>query len=286
MFRSLKRKAPAEKALYCFVSVIFMIVALSYLYILIWMILSGAKTHTEIVRNPFSLPQEWHWEHFVEVFKALEVNGVSFLGMLLNSVWFSTTTTFLTIFTSLTFAYTCTKYTFPGSKWIYPIILVVLTLPIYGTSGANYRLLHNLGLIDNYWIVLTAASGFNMNFLYFRAFLQNLSWTYAEAAKMDGANDFQIYFKVMLPLCRPIFGALFLTGWMGAWNSYDAGLINYPNLPTIPVGIYLFNTEMIFRARLDILFTGCLLVTIPSLILFVAFNKVITTNISVGGIKG
>ena len=286
MFRSLKRKAPAEKALYCFVSVIFMIVALSYLYILIWMILSGAKTHTEIVRNPFSLPQEWHWEHFVEVFKALEVNGVSFLGMLLNSVWFSTTTTFLTIFTSLTFAYTCTKYTFPGSKWIYPIILVVLTLPIYGTSGANYRLLHNLGLIDNYWIVLTAASGFNMNFLYFRAFLQNLSWTYAEAAKMDGANDFHIYFKVMLPLCRPIFGALFLTGWMGAWNSYDAGLINYPNLPTIPVGIYLFNTEMIFRARLDILFTGCLLVTIPSLILFVAFNKVITTNISVGGIKG
>ena len=103
---------------------------------------------------------------------------------------------------------------------------------------------------------------------------------------IDGANDFQIYQKVMMPMARPIFGALFLTSWLGSWNNYESALIYLPNLPTLPVGIYQFNTEMIFRARLDILFAACVWVSIPAILLFVVFNKVITTNVSIGGLKG
>ena len=117
-------------------------------------------------------------------------------------------------------------------------------------------------------------------------FFRNLSWTYAEAAKMDGADPFQIYFRVMFPQAKPIFGALFLTQWIGVWNSYDSALVYLPNLPTLPVGIYQFNKEMIYRARLDILFAACTLIAIPAIILFIAFNKTITTNVSVGGLKG
>ena len=73
---------------------------------------------------------------------------------------------------------------------------------------------------------------------------------------------------------------------MKTWNSYDTALVYLPELPTLPVGIYQFNTEMIFRARLDILFAACVLISIPAVILFIVFNKTITTNVSVGGIKG
>ena len=286
MFKSLKRKSPAEVILYCFVSLLFAVVAASYLYILVWAFIAGTKTHTEIVMVPFGLPAVWNWDNYKQVFHLLEVNGNNFFDMLFNSVYFSVLNVFIQQFVTINFAYCCTKYSFPGSKWVYPIILVVITLPLYGNSGALYSLLKTLGLIDSYAQIVTSASAFTMFFLYYQAFFKNLSWTYAEAAKMDGADPFQIYFRVMFPQAKPIFGALFLTQWIGVWNSYDSALVYLPNLPTLPVGIYQFNKEMIYRARLDILFAACTLIAIPAILLFIVFNKTITTNISVGGIKG
>lgn len=286
MINRFKRKAPAEILIHIAVSILFFAVAASYLYILIWAILAGFKTHSEIVLNPFSLPKEWHFEHYAEVFSLLNINGNNFFKMFFNSCWFSIGGVLIQQFVTATFAYCCTKYKFPGSKLIYPIILVVITLPIYGSGGAAYRLYKSWGLIDNYAQILLSASAFSVGFLYYAAFFKNLSWTFAEAAMVDGANDFKIYFSVMLPQARPIFGALFLTSWIAVWNSYESALIYLPNLPTLPVGIYQFNTEMIYRARLDILFAACIIISIPALVLFIAFNKLITTNVSIGGIKG
>lgn len=103
---------------------------------------------------------------------------------------------------------------------------------------------------------------------------------------MDGANEFQVYFKVMFPQAKPMFGALFLSQWITQWNTYESALVYLPELPLLPVGIYQFSTEMQFRARLDILFAACVIVSIPAILLFAIFNKTITTNVSIGGIKG
>lgn len=280
------RKSPAEATLHIFVSAIFMAVALSYLYILVWAFIAGLRTNSEIVINPYALPTVWNWRNYIDVFKLLEVGGNTFLDMLFNSVWFSVIPVLIQQFTTVTFAYTCEKYKFPLSWLPYTIILIMIALPIYGNSGAAYKLHHDLGMIDTYAQVITSAGGFSIYFLYYTAYFKNMSWTYAEAAMMDGADEFQTYFRVMLPQAKPIFGALFLTSWIAVWNSYDLALVYLPNLPTLPVGIYQFNTEMIFRARLDILFAACVLISIPAIVLFIAFNKVITTNVSVGGIKG
>ena len=286
LFKWTKRKSPAEIVLYSCVSLLFLVVALSYIYLLVWAFIAGAKTHTEIVMNPFGLPETWNFGHYLEVFDTFEVNGQGFWQMFLNSVWFSVMATFLLQFTAITLAYGCSKYKFRGSDFIYTLTLIVITLPIYGNAGAVYELYTRLGLINSYAHVITATSGVNMMFLYYMAFFKNLSWTYAEAGMMDGAGHFQIYFKIMLPQARAIFGALFLTSWITAWNSYEAHLVYLPELPTLPVGIYQFNIEMMFRARLDILFAACVLIVIPALILFIVFNKTITSNVSVGGIKG
>ncbi len=281
-----KRKAPSEIALHIIVSIIFMVVALSYIYVLVWAILAANKTHVEIVENPFSLPQNWHWEHFIEVTKMLEVNGNNFWNMLGNSVYFSVGGALATQFTSIALAYACSKYTFRGSGLIYTLVMVVITLPIYGTAGATYELYSRIGMIDSYAHILTCLGGFNLFFLYYMAFFKNLSWTYAEAAMMDGAGHFGIFYRVMLPQAKPIFGSLFLTQWISGWNNYESNLIYLPMLPSLPVGIYQFNKEMMYRARLDILFAACVLVTIPAIVIFIVFNKTITTSVSVGGIKG
>lgn len=286
MFQGLKRKSPVEKVIYCMVSLLFLIIAASYIYILVWTFLSSVKTHTEIILDPFSLPKKWQWTNYLELGDLFHVNGHSFWEMTFNSMWFSIVGSLLTHIVTLIFAYTCTKYIFPGSKTIYTIILIMLSLPIYGSAGANYVLIRKLGLLDSYAHVLLSLSGFSVYFLYYRAYFKNLSNTYAEAAFIDGAGDFQVCFRVMLPQAKPIFAACFLTTWLASWNSYESTLVYLPNLPTLPVGIYQFNSEMIYRARLDILFAACLVVSIPALIIFIAFNKTLTENVSVGGIKG
>lgn len=286
LFKNFRRKAPVEIAIHIFVSVIFMVVALSYLYILVWSFIAGLRTNTDIAMDPFGLTNAVHWRNYIDVFKLLEVNGKNFLDMLFNSIWFSVGNAFLINFITMSFAYCCCKYKFPGNGLPYVIILVMITLPIYGAGGASYKLIHNLGLLNSYAFILANASGFNASFLYYTAYFKNLSWTYAEAAMMDGANDFQIYWYAMLPQAKPIFGALFLTNWITQWNSYEGALLYLPSLPTLPVGIYQFNMEMIYRARLDILFAACTLVAIPAIALYIIFNKTITTNVSVGGIKG
>lgn len=285
-FKNFKRKSRFEIILHCCVSLVFLIVAASYVYILFWTFMSGAKTHSEIVMDPFALPKKWLFEHFIEVFKVLQVGGHNFFEMTFNSAWFSIVGVFINQFTTVTFAYCCTKYKFPGSGLPYAIILIMTTLPIYGAGGATYKLYRSLGLVNTYWHVIASAGGFSIMFLYYRAFFKNLSWTYAEAAMIDGAGHFRIYFEIMLPQARPIFGALFLTQWLSVWNSYESAMIYLPDLPTLPVGIYQFYTEMMYRARFDILFAACFIVALPALILFVVFNKVITTNVSVGGLKG
>lgn len=281
-----QRKSPVESVIYCLVSLLFAIVAISYLYILLWTLMSALKTHTEIVMDPFALPAKLNWDHFIEVTKLLEVNGQGFWRMLFNSSYFSVLGAFLTQFITAFFAYVCTKYKFPGCEIPYLIILVTMTLPIYGAGGATYKLYRDLGLVDSYAHIICNLGGMNVNFLYYRAFFKNVSNTYAEAAQMDGAGHFTTYFRVIFPQAKPIFGALFLTTWLGSWNTYESALIYLPNLPTLPVGLFQFNTEMIYRARLDILFAGCFITAIPALVLFVGFNKVITTNVSLGGIKG
>ena len=286
MFEGLKRKSKAEVILYCSVSLIFLLVALSYIYILVWTLISSLKTHGEIVLDPFSLPAKWMWQHYIEVVNVFEVDGHGFFEMLFNSVWFSVVGAFLQVMTTCTFAYCCTKYKFPGSELVYTIILIMMTLPLYGAGGAMYKLIYKLGLVDSYAHVLLSMAGMNAHYLYFRAFFTNVSKTYSEAAMIDGADHFQTYFRVIFPQARPIFTALFLTIWLSSWNDFSSVLIYLPNLPNLPVGIYQFNVEMIYRARLDILFAACMVVSIPALIIFIAFNKVLTTNISLGGIKG
>ena len=286
MPKSLRRKSKGQVALYLFVSLVFGLIAFSYVYVYFWAIMSGAKSHLEIVLNPFSLPEKWNWSHYLDVFSLLEVNGHNFWGMLFNSVYFSVFAVLATQYTVIRFAYCCTKYKFPGSELPYTIILIMLTLPLYGSSGATYRLYKSLGFINSYSQILVAFAGMTSSFLYYRAYFKNLSWTYAEAAMMDGADEFAIWRKVMFPQAKPIFAAMFLTSWLSSWNNYDDSLVYYPKLPTLPAGIYQFNTEMIYRARLDILFAACVIISIPAIILFVAFNKMLTTSVSIGGLKG
>ena len=279
------KRSTSDFILHCFVFVLFTVFALSYAYVLIWAFLSGLKTHTEVVLDPFSLPDSPKFGHYIEVLSFLEVNENGFFMMLFNSIWFSCLGPAVNILTTSMFAYVSNKYRFPLSKWFYLISLIVMTLPIYGSSGMAYKLYFSLGLTDSYVYPLLNIGTFGVNFLFFYAFYEGLSNTYMESAKIDGANNFIIFFRIVLPLAMPIMGALYLTSWIGSWNGYETALVYYPEIPTLSVAIFTIEKDMQYYVRMDLLFAACVYLTIPPLIIFCCFSKIILNNVSFGGIK-
>ena len=279
------QKTLSEKITYSIVFVIYMFFALLYCYMLFWLVMTCLKSHREIILNPFSLPVKMRWDNFVEMLEAFTFNDTSMMGMIWNSVWHSIGCTLVHIWVVCSAAYVTTKYKFPGQKLYAPILMFSLIFPIYGSMGASYRIIFSLGLDNNYLIVLTAGTLGTWYFFYFQAFFSNLSWSYAEAAYIDGANDWQIYYQLMLPQSIGIVGTLGLMFFASAWQDYTNSILYLTEMPTLPVGIYYFKNEMVYRARMDILYCACLVSLVPIFIFYTCFSKALFTNVSLGGIK-
>ena len=125
-----------------------------------------------------------------------------------------------------------------------------------------------------------------MHFLYLHAFFSGVSWSSGEAAEIDGANEWQIFFKIMFPQSIAMVGSLYVLMWLTEWNAYNNALIYLPKLPTLAVGIYLFKTQMQYESKMNILYAGCFISMIPPLLIFVFCNNALMSNVSLGGIKG
>ena len=267
------------------VSIIFMAFALFYLYLIFWLAMSTVKSHPEIVLDPFALPKQWRWSNYADMFSAFNYSNTSFLGMVWNSVWHSVGCTIVNVWSTASVAYISQKYKSKLVAWVAPFVLFTIIFPLYGSGGAGYRLVFKLGFANSYTIMITAASFCSWNFFYFQAFFSNLSWGYAEAAMIDGANDWQIYYRIMLPQSIGILGAIAITFWSSTWLDYGSQILYLTKMPTLSVGIYYFKDEMVYRARMDVLCCACFVALIPVFALYYGFNNVLFKNISLGGIK-
>ena len=282
-----KNKTPSECIVYTVVFCIFALIAFSYVYVLFWCMISGMRTHKEVTLLPFvNMFEGLQPIKIIQVFDRLTTDQTGFVGMLINSLYFSITSVVVNIFCTASFAYVTTKYEFPGSKLVYSIVMVLMVLPIYGTSGATYKLYVDMGLINNpLQAIVCSTGGLGMGYLYFNAFYRGLSNTYKEAAEIDGAGDYTIFFQIVIPQAMGLITALFLTSWIGGWNGYEGFLIYMPGLPNLAAGLYLFQVHVERTAQWEYVYGACFIIAIPPLILFALFNKTLTSSISLGGIK-
>lgn len=281
----ISKRSVSEIVSFAIVWVIFLAFACSYVYILFWGVMSGFKTHDEIALNPFALPKKMQWKNYADVFVNFEIAGYGFFGMLFNSIYFSVLGQFITCMITVMLAYATAKFKFFGGSFFYYAVMVMINLPLYGNGGSAYKLYYNLGFVNSYTQIFLAFAGMNMNYLIFYSAFKSLSWTFAEAAYIDGANDFTVFFRVMLPQVLNLFGAIFLTLWVADWNNYSGALIYLTKMPVLASGIYSFELNMTYESRLDILYAAYMISAVPPLLLFAFFNKALTSNISLGGIK-
>ncbi len=262
------------------------LVCLSYIWLLVWGVVMGCMTHTHLMLTPFKLPSVWHLENYIDAFTLLEVRDTNMIQMIGNSLWLTLGGAFLDVFCSLMMAYACAKYRFFGRNILHGTSIVTMMLPIIGSGGAAYRLIYGLGLNDSVFYLVTYAAGFGSQYIILYGFMQNLSWSYAEAAYLDGASEMQVFLKVMIPMCISPIVALGVLRAITIWNDYSTCLLYLTNLPTLATGLYLFNLEMVYRVRMDILMAASMLSVLPILILFMVFNKTLLDLDLGGGLKG
>ena len=287
-----KPKSLAQRIVFGIVFVLFAAYAFSMIYTGIFAVVSALKTHDEFVEFMFEWPKEWLFKNFIDAFELIKLNvgrgvTVDLWGMLYNSVWYTIGSTFLGIACSTTLAYVVSKYRFVGRNAIYTTSLVIMILPIVGSLPAQFKLIKGVLEIDNSPLLLiTSCNGFGFNFIVLYGFFQSLSWSYAEAAFIDGASDFRTFLEVMLPQAMPAVTSLVILSAIGVWNDYQGPILYLNRMPTIAVGLYEFKTNAIYEMNLPALFAGLVISILPVLVLFIIFQETIMSNTVAGGLKG
>ena len=211
---------------------------------------------------------------------------------LFNSFLYSIVCSFVHAFVAFTCAYLCAKYKFRFSEFIYVVMLVVMAIPIVGSSPAMVSLLRDLGIHDT--IFAMVALNFNFTGIYFFVFhacLSGISDTYTEAAEIDGASQFGVFISIIFPLCLKTFFTVFLLQFIQTWNDYQTPLLYYPNHPTLAYAVFRMTNNtggadkgMEYQG-IPQRVAGCMVLAIPIFIIFVVFNKLLMGNITMGGIK-
>lgn len=297
--RKRKFKLKIKADLFTVISwIVLLLWCIAFLVMLVWAFIQSFKTNMEFYLDPGGLPKKWEFSNYLiaieNIHSPVQVAGggtreVYLPEMLLNSLLYAVGAPFFAVLTASVASYIVAKYN--RFKWvsiIFAIVIFTTYVPLSPSLASNIKLLHSLHLYDSMvgmWIWSSGAFG-SMFLLYYANF-KGVSWTYAEAAFIDGASHFRVFFQIMLPLTKAVFGALFLTSFINIWNDYMTPMIYMPSYPTLSYAAWKiqFSTETVF-AVVPVRLAGLMLVILPVLILFILTKNKLMTSMSVGGIKG
>lgn len=286
-----KNSSIGEKIAKSIFFMIFWIYAVSLVFLTFWTFYNSFKTDSEFINDMMAFPNKWIFKNYKEAYQYIAYNDVTFVGMFINSIWFAGLSALLTTFMHTVTGYIFAKYTFPGKQISLKIILFSIALPIVGSLPSLYRVIYFLNIQESPLILIMYLGGFGGNFLVMLAFFQNISNTYMEAAEIDGASRFRIFFKIMFPLAFGPFLSLFILNFIGQWNNYETPILFLDTMPTLSSGLYQFKEKITFPDEgitnpHTVFFAGILLASIPVLILVSIFGDKMMKNVNMGGIKG
>lgn len=164
-------------------------------------------------------------DNFSDLINALGSSLVPFSRYFFNTIMVTIVGTFGHIIISSMCAYPLAKYKVPGGAIVSGLVVYSLMFPSSVTSIPNYLVLNTLGLIDTYWSVILPAFAYSTGLYLMRQFMSSVPTSLIEAAKIDGANEFTIYFKVVMPLVKPAWVTLIILEFQSLWSTYGSTTI-------------------------------------------------------------
>ena len=288
----LTSRSVGEKVLYAFVFAAFVIYSFTLVFPVLWMIMASFKGSMEYLMDlgstkAFSLPDKWLFSNYREAFSMLNTEKASFFGMIFNSLWYTALVTALGVLVPAVTGYVMSKYEFKGKNVIFTVAITSMVIPIVGNTASYMQVIAFFGVYDSpVYAIITSLGGFGGSFLVYYGFFKAVSSAYMEAAKIDGANPFVIFFKVMLPQGVPIMLTYAITGAIGNWNEYNTMILYLPSFPTLASGLFEYQDNAVRAINYPVYYAGLLISMIPTIALFAAFSEKIMTSLSIGGLKG
>lgn len=273
------------------------IYSISILYLLCWGIFTSLKTNREFLidQNFFGLPKNLAFENYKAVFDNFYVRvnrdgkmmEIRMLKQLLYTLIYAGGGSFLSAVAPLLVAYACSRFNYKTNTVLTTTVLLSMIIPIVGAQSSMVSVLHNLNFYDTlHGAVIMKFNFANIYFLIFIGVLGGVSKSFTEAAVIDGANEAQIALKINFPLVRNVFFTVMLIFFIEYWNDYNMPLLYMPSHPTLAYGVWFLanntNGELNVTPRK---MSGCMMIVVPIVILFVCFQDKLMSNLSVGGVK-
>jgi multiple sugar transport system permease protein len=182
--------------------------------------------------------------------------------------------------------YAFAKRQFPGRDVIFWLLLSTLMIPIQVTLIPLYIISRNLGIIDSIWAVILPGTATVFGIFLMRQYIQTLPSELENAARIDGASEFGVFWHVILPLCQPAIAAMSIFVFVRNWNDFLWPLIalNRPQNYTLTVGVANLQGE--FMTDWGVIFAGAALAALPMIVFFLLFQKYFLEGVRAGAIKG
>ena len=265
--------------------VVLIFLSFIFLFPFLWMLFTALKTPQELLQGTQSFfPTDPQWSNFITA-----VQSIPFFLYLKNSLIIVILVMTGTIFSATTAAYAFAKLEWKGrDKW-FIVMLATLMIPIQVILIPTYIMYAKIGWLGTRLpLVIPAFFGGGAAFYIFllRQFFKGIPKELSESAIIDGANHFQIFIKIMLPLVKPALITVALFTFMATWNDYFGPLIflSNPEHWTLALGLRAFQTQ--YGGRFDLMMAAAILIMLPTLIIFFMAQKSFIEGITFTGIKG
>lgn len=275
-----KRRDPKRMAARLLLYLILLVGGLGMIFPFVWMVASSLK-HAADIYSLSLIPTSPTLENYREVF-----NNTSYIRWFANSLLVAAITTASVAFFDSLAGYVLAKFQFPGSFLIFVLILSTLMVPTEMLVIPWYMMSIEFHWTDSYWGIMFPGVISAFGVFLMRQFFTGVPNDLIDAARIDGFNEFQIFWKIALPLVRPALAALCIFTFLGNWNAYIWPLIvtRSEDMRTLPVGIAFFSSEA--QSSFHLIMAAAAMATIPVLIIFLIFQKQIIKGIVLTGLKG
>ncbi|MEW4309386.1 carbohydrate ABC transporter permease [Rossellomorea marisflavi] len=257
------------------------ILAIAYLFPVLWLLLSSFKPGSELFSFPLKLfPEEFTLDNYTYAWSTME-----FTKYVLNTSFVTIVATLLTIMASASCGYALAKYKYKWLSVFFICILATTMLPTEVIMNPTFTVIQKVGLYDNLWGLIIPSINTATGIFMFRQFFMTVPDDLLEAARIDGANEGRIFFRLMLPIAKPIIITLAIFSFQWRWNDYIWPLIviSDPNKYTIQVAI----RSIVGADNIDwvLLLSASVISLLPMVLLYAIFQRYIMDTGASSGLK-
>ena len=248
----------------------------------VWMMIASLMTAGEIqLRPPVWLPAAPQFNNYAEL-----VDSIPIARLYFNSLFTSGIIVFGVLLSSSLAGFAFAKYRFPGREFLFYLILATMMIPFFVTLIPVFFIVRQLGWIDTYQGLVVPGLTSAYGIFLMRQFMITVPDEIIDAARIDGASELSIYWRIVLPLIKPALATLGTFVFIGAWNNFLWPLLvlDSRELMTLPLGIN--SLRSLYADNTNLLMAGTAVSVLPMLVVFIYLQRYFIQGIALTGLKG